>query len=379
MRSPTVRALTFAAIAVLAGGLATARPSQAAHPTVWLCRPGLPQDPCRADLTATLLLPTGATRVVRYRVPARPRFDCFYVYPTVSAQPTVNASLARDPEVLAVARAQASRFATVCRVFAPVYRQVTLAGNARPGGPPESARALAFGDVEDAWREYLRRYNHGRPYVLIGHSQGARMLLTLLKRRFDARRSRERRRLISALLIGGNVVVRRGSDRGGDLRFVPACRRGDQYGCVVAYSAFFGEPPADSRFGIVRETFFRPADPRRFQVLCTDPARLSGHRDGALLPFLRTQRFPGPIGSVEDPPAAATPWVGLPDLYADRCRATATKSWLQVIDRGGPSDRRPRVFERLGPTWGLHLLDVNLALGNLVELVARQARAFERT
>jgi len=67
----------------------------------------------------------------------------------------------------------------------------------------------------------------------------------------------------------------------------------------------------------------------------------------------------------------------LPGLYRDRCRATAAKSWLQAIDRGGPSDRRPRVFERLGPTWGLHLLDVNLALGNLMGLVARQARAFE--
>ncbi len=191
--------------------------------------------------------------MVRYRVPARPRFDCFYVYPTVSAQPTVNASLARDPEVLAVARAQASRFATVCRVFAPVYRQVTLAGNARPGGPPESARALAFSDVEDAWREYLRRYNHGRPYVLIGHSQGARVLLALLRRRVDTKRSRERRRLISALLIGGNVVVRRVSDRGGDLRFVPACRRGDQYGCVVAYSAFF-EPPRPPGWGCPAST-----------------------------------------------------------------------------------------------------------------------------
>ncbi len=30
----------------------------------------------------------------------------------------------------------------------------------------------------------------------------------------------------------------------------------------------------------------------------------------------------------------------------------------------------------LGPTWGLHLVDVNIALGNLVTLVGEQGTAF---
>ncbi|HEY7948814.1 MAG TPA: DUF3089 domain-containing protein [Acidimicrobiales bacterium] len=46
-----------------------------------------------------------------------PPIDCFYVYPTVSAQPAVNADLTVDPEETAVAVAQASRFSTACRIM----------------------------------------------------------------------------------------------------------------------------------------------------------------------------------------------------------------------------------------------------------------------
>jgi hypothetical protein len=44
---------------------------------------------------------------------------------------------------------------------------------------------------------------------------------------------------------------------------------------------------------------------------------------------------------------------------------------------GGPTDQRAR-FQNpiLGPTWGLHLADVTIALGNLVDLVRSQARSY---
>jgi hypothetical protein len=53
-------------------------------------------------------------------------------------------------------------------------------------------------------------------------------------------------------------------------------------------------------------------------------------------------------------------------------------TWLQVTDIGGPTDTRPRTRGSLPPTWGLHLGDVNLALGNLVDLVRQQAAAYRR-
>ena len=103
--------------------------------TVWLCRPGLPQNPCEGDLTATIARADGSQKVQRAAPAKNPPVDCFYVYPTVSAQPTVNANLNIDPELIAVAEYQAARFSQVCRVYAPVYPQLTIAaigGSATP-------------------------------------------------------------------------------------------------------------------------------------------------------------------------------------------------------------------------------------------------------
>ena len=60
-----------------------------------------------------------------------------------------------------------------------------------------------------------------------------------------------RGRLVSALLLGGNVTVAAGQDVGGDFQNIPACRSADQTGCVVAYSSFIEPPPTDSAFGRV--------------------------------------------------------------------------------------------------------------------------------
>jgi hypothetical protein len=46
---------------------------------------------------------------------------------------------------------------------------------------------------------------------------------------------------------------------------------------------------------------------------------------------------------------------------------------------GTASDQRPRITETLGPTWGFHLYDVNLALGNLVGDVQAQEQAYQAT
>ena len=112
-----------------------------------------------------------------------PPIDCFYVYPTVSTQPTANANLHIDPQERAVAIAQASRFSQVCRVYAPMYPQLTLSAISK-GIRPQSA-AIAYLGVLSAWNDYLAHYNKGRGVVLIGHSQGASLLIALIKREID--------------------------------------------------------------------------------------------------------------------------------------------------------------------------------------------------
>jgi hypothetical protein len=94
-------------------------------------------------------------------------------------------------------------------------------------------RESAYQDVLSAWREYLQRYNNGRGVVFIGHSQGTFVLRRLLAEEVEKMAS-QRRRVISALLMGGNVLVKQGSDRGGDFKKLRACRSRNQTGCVVA-------------------------------------------------------------------------------------------------------------------------------------------------
>jgi hypothetical protein len=367
------RRLLFAVC--LATLLAVCAPASAR--TVWLCKPGLAQNPCLAPLTTTLIDANGPAGVERTRRARRPAIDCFYVYPTVSGQPTVSADREIEAEQRAIARQQASRFSRVCRPFAPMYRQLTLAGIVRPEGiPPEAARR-AYRDVRAAWREYLARHNRGRGVVLVGHSQGTYMLRELVTREIDTR-PRVRRRLVSALLIGGNVLVRKGRPAGGDFRNVGACRAARQTGCVIAYSAFSDIPSADAVFG--RATTGFPGaggDPAKLEVLCTNPASLGGGA-GALRTLFRTERFPGLLGTLAgDPPAAPTPWAALPGRFTARCRNEGGASWLHVTPVAG--DPRPVVNQTLGPGWGLHLYDMNLALGDLVEVVRRQAIAYRRS
>ena len=364
------------ALAACLAALLVVCPTAAAK-TVWLCKPGLAKNPCLAPLTTTVIKADGPAGVERPRRARRPEIDCFYVYPTVSGQPTINANREIEAEQRAVARQQASRFSQVCRPYAPVYRQLTIAAIGRPEGISLAGARRAYRDVRDAWREYLRRHNRGRGVVLIGHSQGTYMLRTLIRREID-RRPKVRRRLVSALLIGGNVLVRKGRAAGGDFENVPACSTARQTGCVIAYSAFSDVPSADALFGRVITPFPRAGgDPARHEVLCTNPASLDGGT-GTLRPLFRTERFPGVLGAVADaPPATPTPWAALPGRFTAGCRDEGGASWLHV--RPAPGDPRPTLNPTLGPAWGLHLYDVNLALGDLVELVRRQARAHRRS
>ena len=227
----------------LAAGLVAAPGAHA--DTRWLCRPGLAHDPCSVPAGTARYAPDG--RFLGRDAPrtTRRRIDCFYVYPTVSGQPTVTATRRIDPELRSIARYQAARYSRTCRVYAPVYRQVTLAGLARASAA-DWARALA--DVKAAWRTYLRRFNHGRGVVLIGHSQGTFHLRDLLRQEIEPHRA-QRRRLVSALLLGGNVTVAAGRDTGGDLGSLRACRSASQTRCVIAFSTFEGSVPAGAAFG----------------------------------------------------------------------------------------------------------------------------------
>src|SRR5271165_1365990 len=117
MGSVSVRAVVATlGVAAFLGAATVALQGQEAEPTVWLCRPGLDNNPCDSDLTATLIDGTKTSIVTTAHPRSALPVDCFYVYPTVSEQQGDNADLKVEPAERQAAVAQASRFSSVCNV-----------------------------------------------------------------------------------------------------------------------------------------------------------------------------------------------------------------------------------------------------------------------
>ena len=301
------------------------------------------------------------------------------MYPTVSDQKTLVANLAhRSRGARDRSHAGVALLAGVSRLRADVP-----AGDARRDQRRDRAGAknnkvnfdVGYQDVLAAWNDYLAHDNDGRGVVLLGHSQGAGVLIQLMQQEIDPSPS-ARRLLVSAVILGGNVTVKQGSDIGGDFPHIPACRSFTQTGCVVAYSSFLQPPPANSLFG-------RPGTgPRAGQArarasrCCASTRRRRRAARPGITSYFPTGKFPGLIGTIDGtPPKAPTPWVSYPDRYTAQCMSSGGATWLQITPV--PGDPRPTVAQTLGPTWGLHLYDFNLPLGDLVNLVRREAAAYK--
>jgi hypothetical protein len=197
------------------------------------------------------------------------------------------------------------------------------------------------------------------------------MLIRLLHNVIDPS-PKLRRLMVSALIMGGNVQVPTGKDVGGSFRHIPTCASAGQTHCVIAYSSFGTTPPANSLFGRPGQGVSLQSDQttaKGQQVACVNPVTFSG-APGALLPFFLA------ASSKMRGVRVTTPWVSYPGLYTGTCRSSGGATWLQITANSAPADRRPRVQAILGPTWGLHLYDINLALGNLVLDVAAQEAAY---
>jgi hypothetical protein len=352
--------------AAAAGG----EPMDYAHPENWLCRPDA-RGPCDADLSLSDVSAGGILGVPP--PPALPSgFDCFYVYPTVSRQLAGNSDgKAGDDERYVVAQ-QFARYGEVCRRFAPLYRQSTLASiTGRVPGDGE----LAYGDVKAAWQRYLAADNGGRGVLLVGHSQGARHLARLIAEEIAGKPVAGR--IVAAHVIGWPIPVADPDVAGAaapPLQMLPLCRRANDTGCLVAYVTFAASrPPAPGNR-------FAGTSTPGLMTACVNPAAVLD--TPMLAPILPTR--PRAAGSSDvggqvtlAPPGVTTASYRLSGMVKGACaRGEGGTSYLAV------SSSAPQVqagLERIDaalPGWGLHLVDMNIAMGNLVGLARRQGEAF---
>ena len=357
----------------------------------WLCRPnrvGAAADACGGDLAVTAVAAYGRTTVVSLPTPTAQKIDCFYVYPTVSTDATANSDLSIDTAETNVARIQFAAFRSVCRTFAPMYRQVTLKAlrDAMVGKASTADRVMAYRDVVAAWNDYLARENRdpdgrGRGVILIGHSQGSGVIKALLQNEIEGKPVAAR--VIAAYIPGTNLLVPAGKTVGGDLKSTPLCQSAKQTGCVMAWVSFRDGkvPPADSRFGRTVAA--------GMAVACTNPAALGGGR-APLRMLLPTASNIVDNASAQSPWAkgvtVTTPFVALPGLLSGECVDGDGAQRLAIRTEADPADPRTDtiggdvVFGKTTvESWGLHLIDVNAVLGDMVALAETQGKAWLAT
>ena len=355
------------------------------RPENWLCRPGLAGDACGSSrLDSTTVAADGRLKVEKWKANRNPPVDCFYAYPTVSNDATANSDMVANADERRVIEHQFARFASLCRVYAPLYRQVTLTAlRALILGKPmaDADFALPYKDVSDAWNHYLEHDNKGRGVVLIGHSQGAIVLTRLIHDELDKNEAK-RALLISAFLLGANVAVPEGKDAGGAFENVPLCRSTQQTGCVVAFSAFRATdpPPANTLFGKA---------PGGMTAACVNPAAPGGG-PATLRAYLSNggsilSPDVSPLSWVTPAPKnpVATPFVSIPGLLSGECVKGETGSYLAIRVNADPAD--PRADDIKGDVvsagarlanWGLHPVDMQLVMGDLLDLVTKQSKAW---
>ena len=352
----------------------------------WLCHPSLTgeENVCNGNLDATRVFANGSTDIELHTRAIDPKVDCFYVYPTVSEDAGKNSDLEKGPEEVFAALTQAARYSRFCRMFAPVYRQFTFTALAAGPENLESATALAYDDVLDSFKHYMANDNNGRGFFLIGHSQGSIHLKRLIVETVEPDEYLLHH-MISAHLIGWPIHTPEGADVGGDFQQVAVCRTSDQTGCVVSYSTY---RDTDPQLAAGLAFYGRPEDGA--PAICANPAALSGgsaYLDSYFpveeIPFLGTfviKRVNGPFADPESVPGITTPFYKMPDFVSGNCVVDANGiSYLQASSQADPVDPRADDFNGefahlVG--WGLHLVDITLAMGDLVNLGTAQAHSW---
>ena len=372
-------AAAFGAAAPVPAQTAVAAAPDYGKESAWLCLPGR-NDLCSTPIATTALYPNGYGSTGRSAVARNAPVDCFYVYPTVSTDRGLNSDLVVDRSETLAAESQFARFASVCRTYAPIYRQMTLSAVAAfaAGGNIDAAAALAYGDVLAAWRNYLRTRNQGRPFVLIGHSQGSLMLQQLIAREIEPNPAVAARMRL-AIIPGFNLLVPQGRLVGGTFKTTPLCSRTGETGCVISWVSFREKnvPPPGAMFG------YAPLP--GMTVGCVNPAR-PGSRDW--VPFdsyvYARSSLPVPGGPIEwsseGPPP--TPYLRAEGLVSGKCVNDGPRGYLSIRTNADPKDKRT---DRVGgevavlgmflPGWGMHLADMAEAQGDLIRQVEGISRS----
>lgn len=343
---------------------------QYAGPENWLCRPDLEAETnvCSRDISATIVFADGTQQLEHNIAGDEQPVDCFYVYPTSSADSSDNSDLTPGKEETEEVFSHVARYRKVCEVFAPVYRQITVSALLAGKYFDSDLNDIAYGDVLDSFKHFIANHE-GRGFILVSHSQGSTQLVRLIKEEIESTPYLAKR-MISAHLIGWTVELPLDGEVGATFISTPPCTFESEINCFISYTSFReGVPPIEEahlgfHFGVTANEDTRAA--------CTHPVDLGGGKLNLDSYFTLAE-----LGPYSDPArneSITTPFVKVPGLVQGECIEQDGAGFLSITQDADPSD--PRVDDinnDLFPGWGLHLIDIAMAQGDLVSLGERQA------
>jgi MFS family permease len=348
-----------------------------ANKDLWLCRPDIVDDRCdTADLSMTEVRADGSTVAVDISPNPDAEVDCFYVYHTVDHNPEAGNTETLVPhpeEVIAAAFRNGAHYRGVCRMFAPLYHQMTIGtySEFRMQWWDTEYFERAYDDVAEAFDYYMSNHNQGRGLVLIGHSQGSHVLTRLLQERFDDDEAL-RTQLVSAILVGHGAAVHVpvGERVGGRFENIPLCASATETGCVIAFDA----NPAGG--GSIWESALTV--PSGMVRACVNPSSFDDG-PGTLASLIYPRIYDTLIAF---PDGIDTEWVRYPDIYTSSCSEnTAPQAHVLEIDLSSeyagdvpitPQELQTALVEVWGCNPNLHCVEYFLANTDLVRIVEQQ-------
>ena len=139
--------------------------------------------------------------------------DVFYLYPTsyvaTGSEPIICA--VDNPQMIAGAKVafarQATAFQPLANVFAPFYRQADAADRAAMPQAQQD-QVVAGAPTQDgiaAFDYYIKHYNKGRPFILVGHSLGSNVLANLLPL-YMSKNPDVYKRMVAAYIVGYSIT-----------------------------------------------------------------------------------------------------------------------------------------------------------------------------
>ena len=210
--------------------------------------------------------------------------------------------------------------------------------------------------------------------MLIGHSQGSFILRRLIATHVDPNPA-VRKRLLSAILMGGNVIVTAGKASAATSSTSPACRsHPDRLRDRVLdlRPAAAGQQPLRPHRHATRA---RRARPVHQSGRVSAVAAANSSPSSPAQPFApRVEIATGNSLLMITQPMPKTVWASISGAYSGRCSSAGGANVLMISPRGGAQN------PQAAPTaeWGLHLLDGQVALGDLVGVANAQAGAFAK-